>query len=178
MKYCWSFSDNVGLGAPMCVLGAIVCVGNFGLEAFRSESPILYITKFGFLVVMIAFALLLTAFVCMRRYEIYFDGITICYPLGIKKKYLWDEFSEIALCKIHYAAWGTDHIIAIRCIVGEEKGGPKEAVVGKERWTRIEYEVVHFKKIISIYKTEERLAEFHKLCPHPIKDYRHLEDHL
>lgn len=176
MKYCWSFSNEVGLGGPVAAFGAILCIGSFVIETFRSVSPILYIARFGVLTFLSTFVLLLVAFVSTRRYEIQHDGITLYYPLGIKKKIHWREFSEIALCKVHYAAWSTEHIVAIRCVVGTEKHGPKQATVAKEWWSRIEYEIIYFPKVISIYKTEERIAEFHKFCPHRIFDYRNLED--
>lgn len=176
MRPCWSVNNKTAEGAFSSVILALICIFGYVSEAINSVSPFEYIIKVGIIVVPFVSIMLLTAFVCGRWYEIAADGMTIYYPLGITKKIHWNEFSEIALCKIHYAAWGTEHIVAIRCVIGEEKHGPKQALVGKEKWTRIGYEVFHFRKIISIYKTDERIAEFHHMCPLPIVDYRYLED--
>ena len=176
MKYCWNTNDEIGIGAPSATVFSVFLFSNFIKEACLSASPMEYIIKMGLLAVPIVFFLLRTAFVCARRYELCETGITVFYPLGIHKFYFWQEFTEIAICKIHYASATTEHRVAIRCVIGEEKRGPKKAVVGKEWWSTMEYEVIHFERIISIYKTDDRIAEFHKLCPHPIKDYRYLED--
>lgn len=176
MKYCWSINNEPGIGAPSATLFSCVLIVNFLVEVSRSSAPTEYVLKGGVIVVPVVYFLLRAAFVCARRYELHDNGITLYYPLGICKSYLWNEFTEIAICKIHYASGTTKHIEAIRCVVGREKHGPRQAIVAKEWWSRMEYEVVHFKRIISIYKTDSRLAEFHKLCPHPIGDYRHLED--
>ena len=118
----------------------------------------------------------LVSLASVRRYSLSENGLTIIYPFGIKKVYSWEVFNEIALCKVHYASASTAHKLAIRCVVGEEKRGPKQAIVGKERWATMEYEVVHFGKVITIYYSDDRYNEFKSVCPIEITDYRHLED--
>lgn len=102
--------------------------------------------------------------------------MTLYYPFGIIRYHSWDDFKEIALCKVHYASASNKHVLAIRCALVDEKHGPRHAVVAKERWTKIEYEVLYFGKIITIYYTDDRYAEFVSVCPVSVNDYQHLED--
>lgn len=180
MRYCWSHADNKrSLLVPAWIfvsLGCICCL----FSLFRLRYFLIAPASHVILVYLILFSLLVyslfTAFVVSRRYHVTPSGITIYYPLRIKKHFYWDQFSEIALCKIHYASASNKHILAIRCVIGTEKRGPRQAVVAKEKWTTPEYEIIHHRQIISIFFTPDRIAEFHRFCPHPLADYRHLED--
>ena len=122
------------------------------------------------------FTLILASIVTARKYEIDENGMTISYPFGIKQRHSWLQFHEIAICKIHYASATTAHTVSIRCTLAEEKRGPSIAVVAREKWTRLHYHIFHFKTVIPIYYTEDRIKEFHHFCPLPITDYRYLED--
>ena len=177
MRYCWSHVDNeIGVTAPGAAFFSVVCIAAICAETKRYEDPAKYLLTICPIAIPVIACLLLTAFVSARRYEIDADGMTVLYPFGIFVRHSWDAFSEIALCKIHYASANNAHIMAIRCAIGEEKHGPKHAVVGKESWTRRRYEILRFRKVISIYKTDEREREFRAFCPIPIADYRHLAD--
>ena len=179
MRYCWSHSDNNrSLLVPSCIFVSFGCIWEL-LHLFRlryfSTAPagIIFLVCLFFSLLVCS---LVTAFVVSRRYQVAPFGITIYYPLGIKTHFRWDQFSEIALCKIHYASASNKHILAIRCVIGTEKHGPKQAVAAKEKWSTPEYEIIHHRQIISIYFTPDRIAEFHRFCPLPLADYRHLKD--
>ena len=115
-------------------------------------------------------------FVSTRKYCVGETGLIISYPLGITSVFRWDEISEVALCKVHYAAGCDAHKVAIRCSIGSEDSGPSKAKFARESWQSVTYEVFHYKSIVSIYFTPERLAEFENFYPHHIKDYRHLKE--
>lgn len=173
MRYCWSHEDNrSNLITPAWFLIGSACVGGFLYLIYYD-----FITPFiSLIILLLTVYSFLTAFITARRYRIDRSGLLIQYPFQIKMHIPWEQFSEIALCKIHYASATNHHILAIRCVVGNEKRGPKQAVVAKERWATPEYEILHCKNVISIYYTLDRISEFHSFCPHPIVDYRYLED--
>lgn len=173
MKYCWSNGKTLGgrIG-PLVLISLIILVPIFIWIQSTSGifPPVLLIDLF------IVYRALFSSWVSERKYEITRDGMYIKFPLTAMQFHRWSEFSEIALCKVHYAARSDMHTLAIRCVIGEEEFGPKRARVAKEIWSFTDYEYRHYKKIISIYYTEDRYAEFQSLCPLPIKDYRYLRN--
>lgn len=108
-----------------------------------------------------------------RKYKVEQQGLTIRYPFGIVVNYPWTDFNEIAICKVRYSSRVSEiYSIAIRCVVGEEKHGPKHSKQPNERWSRETYEALHFNRIISIEFSNERYEEFRSACAVPIVDYR------
>lgn len=178
MKYCWRVNeDQIDLLPPMFVLFVLLCVSNGLREMMVSSDPVRYLGVAFVLLIIVLPLPGLASILSVRKYEISRDGLTLRYPFGISKHYRWEEFGEVALCKVHYAAASNKHILAIRCAVGDEKRGPKKATVAKGNWSTIEYEAFHFGKIITIYYTDERYEEFQEKCPLEIGDYRYLSDH-
>ena len=177
MKHCWRTNESqTNLLTPTLVLFGIMCIADIIKQMGRTDNPITYCFWGLLLCSLVLLFPALAAVLSSRQYKIDANGMTLRYPFGIIRFYGWDEFKEIALCKVHYASASNKHILAIRCALVDEKQGPKHAVVAKERWSKIEYEVLHFGKIITIYYTEDRYAEFKSVCPVPVKDYRHLDD--
>lgn len=172
MKPCWSRSDTqgniLGPGILMC------CILGLGLEAGKSGDGVSVLPFF----LPLLLPLLWIALISSRRYSVSAQGLTIRYPLGFKKHYAWEDFREIGLCKVHYAGGSAAHTLAIRCVVGKEDFGPHNAIWARENWSTQLYEVVHFRKIITVYHTPDRLAEFEAHYPCPIRDYRYLPDTL
>lgn len=174
MKCCWSIhpkqsnmmSAGVILLAVMC-LPKILSEGSGELKARMAVIFLLLFSGPAF-----------WAYVSARKYQISTTGMIVRYPLGYSRKYCWSDFSEIALCKVHYSAHGTKPTLAIRCVVGKEEFGPAQAIASNEWWSTPGYEVLHFSRVVSIYFTPERYAEFLEHCPYPMKDYRYLKDHL
>lgn len=180
MRFCWSHEDRIGsMLIPVLIFSMCGCITSafslyqYGFFFYSSVSHVLFISFLLFLWFSISFyAFTITS----RCYRIDASGITLRYLFLFEQHYCWADVSEVALCKIHYAGSSNKHILAIRCVIGEENRGPKQAIAGKERWSTPEYEMIHFKRIISIFYTPERIAEFHKFCPHSLNDYRHLKD--
>lgn len=183
MEYCydkgyknsalvWNFILCTILGLSMGIIGIFELTNveiTKGVAASYFIYPILFYLFLGFL--------LFSQVIHMRKYKVDETGVTIRYLMGITKFYSWESFSEIALCKVHYRTKGPVHYeLAIRCVVGPEKYGPKHATVANEWWSRPEYEVLHFKKIITIYYTEERFRHIQSMYPGSIADYCYLED--
>lgn len=177
MKYCWKTNpEQQSLLPPMVVLCAVLCISDIIGDTLNSGVSIWYtIIAIGITSVVLLFPALV-AILSLRKYEIHTKGLTIYYPFGVQRNYSWSDFQEISLCKVHFASAAKRHIIAIRCSVLKEKKGPKQAVVARGRWATIEYEVIHWGKIITIYYTDERYNEFMSVCPFTITDYQHLED--
>lgn len=177
MKYCWSTQEKLNNPtAGMTGILIALCVVDISQNMWNYSNPLKYLVTMVLLASPMLWHTVTISILTLRKYRIDSDGLTLQYPFGILKHYKWEEFSEIALCKVHYASKVVSYKLAIRCVVGEEKRGPKRAVVAKEWWSRIDYEAWHFGKIITIYHTDERYEEFLSLCPFPIGDYRYLED--
>lgn len=178
MRYCWS--DGKTLGGriyPVVILGFVVIVFGYIWDARPTPDGKLSVYPPAWIIIGLIYGYcLFAAWVSERKYEITADGMYIKYPFAKKKFHQWSEFSEIALCKVHYAARSDAHTVAIRCVIGREESGPKHARVAKESWSMVDYEYRHHKQIVSIYYTEERYTEFMALYPRPIKDYRYLRN--
>lgn len=161
---------------PGVILIGVLCVSSIIRESVASSHSIHFVVVLltGFLM-LYAFPLFFS-FIGSRKYKVSSNGVIVKYPFGINKLYPWDDFSEIALCKIHYASGSTKHILAIRCAIGCETCVPKNTTTARAQWTTMTYEVMHYQKLISIYYSPERYAEFVELYPYPIKDYRSLRD--
>ena len=110
-------------------------------------------------------------FVASRKYRIRDDGLTVSYPFGITKFYPWDQFTDVGLCWVHPSAGANTSSLAIRCVIGGEQFGPRQASSAREDWAARFYEIRHCKKIVSVYHTPDRMADFQKNCPFPIIDY-------
>ena len=177
MRCCWSHSDNsVNMIAPGVLLIGVLCICSIIREGFAAENRPDFIAVYLVLFIMLYASPLFVAFVSARKYKLSSDGILIVYPLGIKELYSWSDFSEIALCKIHYASGSMNHVLGIRCAIGSETCVPKNATVARGQWSTMTYELTHFRKLVSIYYTSERYEEFVRFCPYSINDYQTLKD--
>lgn len=105
------------------------------------------------------------------------QGLTISYFGLWKTQYSWDDFSEIAICKLRYSQrFRWIHKVGIRFAVGYEPNGPQFAKEADEPWSTDAYEFRHWRTIITIEFSEERLAELRRFCPREVRDYRNLKD--
>lgn len=107
-----------------------------------------------------------------RKYAITQTGLVLKYPFNFTVTHPWCELSEIGICKVHYTTRGpVEYLTAIRCVIGEEKNGPRK---GHGWWADSFYSVIHFRKVITIIYSEDRLEAFNTVCPLEIIDYRGL----
>ncbi len=175
MRYCWSYNDHSPPWISLCwfVIGSAFSGGILYLSYYRSLTPLICLILLPLTVISF-----LIAFITARRYQLNPNGVLVQYPFRIKHYIYWEQFAEISLCKIHYASASNSHILAIRCVIGTEKCSPRQATVARGRWSTPEYEVFHCRHILSVYYTTDRIAEFHRFCPHHLSDYRHLKDSL
>lgn len=113
-----------------------------------------------------------------RAYKVMEKGIFI---RNFKRKvieYSWDEISEISICDVHHASKSLYHEKVIRVVIGNEKNGPSNLkcpcnlLNGRERWRNASYGLRHYKKIILIEYSEERLNQIQTVSKKEIKDYR------
>ena len=176
MKYCWSTQEKLNNPtAGMTGILIALCVVDISQNMWNYSNPLKYLVTMVLLVSPMLWHTITISILTLRKYRIDSDGLTLQYPFGILKHYKWEDFSEIAVCKVHFASKVVKYNLAIRCVVGEEKRGPKRAIIANERWTRVEYEAWHFGKIITIFHTDERYEEFAAAYPYEIKDYQHLD---
>ena len=106
-----------------------------------------------------------------RKYAVSEDGITI---RGIGSRsilYPWESFRDIGICKVHYTSrLPYEYDVVIRMSRMEEPRGPSTGTYGP--WATELYELLHFRKIILITFTQERLAQLAAVYPDEIADYR------
>lgn len=100
-----------------------------------------------------------------RRYRLDEDGITIDYLKKFTVKYPWSIVSHICVCDVNHAMKTDDRFdIVIRIAIGSERKGPfSEGYLSwsnkYEPWRKMEYNAIHYRKIILIEYTETRLKE-------------------
>lgn len=165
MQYCWSRAKDghdriTPILIAMIVVFIVACRNSF---EYMLTAPAVLILSY-------------VAYVSARSYRINESGLVLRYPFGREKLYPWDQLHEVALCKVHYASGSDKHIPAIRCVLRAEAESPRNAKTARESWQSLSYEFLHHKTVVSIYDTPERFAEFQRLCPHEIADYRDLKE--
>ena len=106
-----------------------------------------------------------------RKYAASKHGITIWGIGGRSTLYPWESFRDIGICKVHYTSrLPYEYDIVIRLSRMEEPRGPRTNTYGP--WATELYELLHFRKIILITFTQERLAQLAAVYPDEIADYR------
>lgn len=176
MDYCYpGYRYREGEGISLSLAAVFLYVFLDGVVSLvKTQRLIEGIVWLGMMAFALSFCcLMLMAYleVC-RKYSVTKEGFVLHYPFHFTVVHSWDELGEIGICKVHYPNRGRPplpYTIAIRCVVGEEKKGPRN---GYGWWASSFYSAVHFRKIITIVYTEDRLEEFKKACPLKIIDYR------
>lgn len=116
---------------------------------------------------------LISYFETCRKYAISEEGITLSYPFEYTVFHSWSEISEIGICNVHYNHRSpVTHMVAIRIVMGKEKKGPSQ---GYDVWADSYYSAIHFRTIITVLYSDERLEEFEDVCPLEIIDYRRIK---
>lgn len=105
------------------------------------------------------------------KYAVGEDGITIWSIDSRSILYPWESFRDVGICKVHYTSrLPYEYDIVIRLSRIEEPRGPRTGTYGT--WATELYELFHFRKIILITFTQERLAQLAAVYPGDIADYR------
>lgn len=123
---------------------------------------------------LIAYAVFLYT-IDSREYEIDSEGIVLRYAKLYRKRYAWNEITEISICDIHHAPKNRDSFdIAIRILVGtEDKSRESLASIlsGIDNWRSYEYEVKNFQKIIILDYSRSRVEKIREASRKEVKDY-------
>ena len=179
MNYCYHFNryrgqEGIGLGLS-ALFWYIFIYWTYAL--FQAQSLMQGIVCVLGMLLGLAFGCLMIMGyleIC-RKYTITETGITLEYPFHVTVHHPWDEIGEIGICNVHYTTRGPiEYLTAIRCVVGNEKNGPNK---GYGWWADSFYSVIHFRRIITIIFSDERLEEFKRVCPAAIIDYRNIRKH-
>lgn len=98
-------------------------------------------------------------------------GITI-WSIGSRSiLYPWESFRDVGICKVHCTSrLPYEYDVVIRLSRMEEPRGPRTGTYGV--WATELYELLHFRKIIQITFTQERLTQPAAVYPGDIADYR------
>ena len=152
----------------LCIFVFIVWVAI--REAFPGIVTALFIV---FILFWLAMLLLSIAnlIVQNQKYAVSEHGITIRGIGSRSTLYPWESFRDIGICKVHYTSrLPYEYDIVIRLSRMEEPRGPRTGSYGP--WATEFYELLHFRKIILITFTQERLAQLAAVYPDEIADYR------
>lgn len=104
-----------------------------------------------------------------RGYELNGQGISIQYTKRKKAFYSWDEITQVCICEIHRSANGATSDVVIWCTAGTIINGPPDPA---RRWNSSEYELSHFRSVLTMEYSPDRLVEFKKFVRGNISDYR------
>ena len=62
-------------------------------------------------------------------------GIIVIYPFGYTMKYEWNQFVQIAVCRVHMKTRSHKEKVAIRFTTSTEANGPHNAKYANEKWS-------------------------------------------
>lgn len=180
MQCCWKKKYRYQVIAVMSLfwLCSFFFWTKMFIESITSDNGYYIIfTPFFLFVYCLMFYFVFMFVIDQREYSVSSYGLTISYLGIIRHHYEWEEFSEIAICKLRYSKkFRWMHLVGIRFVVGPEINGPQYAKQADEPWSTDTYEFRHWRTIITIEFSEERLEELRQICPKEIADYRHLQD--
>lgn len=176
MEYCMDSKSDI---ASAWLLLILVSGVNVVLVLFLLDKPVwvsvatsiiaLFSIVFSALILVGAILLFLLN---TRKFRITKDGLQIRYITGTVCSYGWDEISEIGICKVRYAAKDISRYkTVLRCVIGNEENGPSH---GYGSWATEIYELLHFRKIVTISYTQMRLEDICAVCPFDVIDYRYI----
>ena len=115
--------------------------------------------------------LMLLQVVDLRSYVINECGITIGYGFGkkIKRFYPWNAVTSICLCSLQLGTPPSSYKNVIWCTFGEKFHDPRKL---KTSWSFGRVLDTHFRQILTIEYTPERLEGFRLFYDKEIPDYR------
>ncbi len=105
----------------------------------------------------------------LRMYALNEDGITVQYPCRKRVFYPWSSITNICLYVVHPGKGRNIEDQVIWCTAGRVKREPPNM---SRRWRDADYLCHHYKSVLTIEFTEERLAMFKKYYGRDIPDYR------
>lgn len=106
-----------------------------------------------------------------REYDVSEYGITIRYFGRKEVLHRWDKVTQICRCIIHRSGTGATQDDVIWITFGQIKNGPPHE---KYRWRTISYGLRHFRTVLTLEYTPERLNEIKNYTTLDISDYRHI----
>lgn len=172
MKKCYYSQKNTVLRYTILFLSVIESIVLIALGLILWEQSINVVLL---CCILIAFGLLINLYgvfhflILNRGYELNSQGISIQYTKKKKLFYPWDEITQVCICEIHRSANGATKDIVIWCTIGSIVNGPPDP---SRRWNSSEYELSHFRSVLTVEFSPDRLIEFKKFVKGNISDYR------
>ena len=176
MNKCW-YSKKQRITGYMCCVLFLVCavITGYAIPIFRIL-PFYFFCDCLITIWLVKATVFYYLVLLSRSYEVTEEGF---FLRNLKKivKYSWDEITEISICDVNHASRSSAHDKIIRIAIGKEKNGPANLNVpyssgGLERWRKLSYSLRHYKKIIMIEYSEERLLQIQKVYKREVQDYR------
>ncbi len=107
-----------------------------------------------------------------REYELSEQGITIQYLEKYKRFYSWDSIRQICICRVFRTNDAIPGELVIWCTAGKIRKEPPKG--NRISWNREEYILTHFRSVLLMEYSPERLEEFKRYSKREIPDYRDL----
>lgn len=106
-------------------------------------------------------------FVYTRKYSVSESGLHIQYFTGHTHFYSWSDVADLCLCDVNQN-YGGGFDIVIRLGMTSEKGGPLHSTEvdffnGYDKWRREDYIYKHYKDVIYLEYTKDRLSQIQKI---------------
>lgn len=178
------FFFGICLGFEVIIRGArsitllllwIISIANIAGADFLSPilicGPIGLVFGFGLLFFVLA---IIGPIEQTREYELSDQGITVQYLGKYRRFYPWDSIRNICVCTLFRKSDLELGKLAIWCTAGKIRFEPPKGNANRTAWNQQEYILMHFRTVLTMTYTPERLEEFRKNSRREIPDYRNL----
>lgn len=127
---------------------------------------------FGFGLFILIFHGIIGPVEATREYELSDQGITIQYLGRYRRFYSWSSIRKICVCTLFRTSDRLPGELVIWCTTGKIRKEPPRG--NRTSWNTQEYILMHFRSVLTMTYTPERLEEFKKYSKREIPDYRDL----
>lgn len=172
MERCYYSQKNTVLRYTLLLLAVIESVVLIALGIVFWRNALNTIVLCCVLIVLGLLVLIYGVFhflILNRGYEINVHGIWVQYTQKIRTFYPWNDIAQICICEVHRSANGATKDVVIWCTLGSIVNGPPDP---GRCWNSSEYELSHFRTVLIVEYSPERLSEFERLFNGDIADYR------
>lgn len=104
-----------------------------------------------------------------RKFLINHHGIDVIYCNGTSKFYPWEQFADVCICDVNHN-YGGGFDTVIRLGLHTEKNGPlnphkQYGMDGREKWRNEWYLFSHYKEVICLEYSKDRMDQVSEFCP-------------
>lgn len=178
------FAVGIGISVEI-IIGGSISIGMIVLSlisiaalagAFSQYAMVIVYACLGLGFGFVLFTLILHGIIgpveLTREYELSDQGITIQYLGRFRRLYSWDSIRKICICTVFRTSDRLPGTLVIWCTLGKIHKEPPKG--NRISWNQPEYTLMHFRSVLLVEYSPERLEEFQKYSKREIPDYRDL----